>query len=75
MVFLILTIAAISHFAIKERPKQREAPEQALCGMEFPSTLLVMSSRNMWLSIVAAVIVAATCIGIALLLMQPIALV
>ena len=71
MVVLMLTIAAISHLALTRMPTKYEAATQLSLGTERPSPRLVMGSRNMWLSIVAAVItIAAACLGIAVLVLQ-----
>jgi hypothetical protein len=71
MVVLILTIAAISHLAMAARPAHRDASEQLSHQTEHPPALLLTSSRNMWVSILIALIIATACLGIAIFVMQP----
>ena len=71
MVLLILTIAELAHFAMIGSPKVHEAT------VEFPGRTAsvpprsAIGTRNMWISIFAAVTIGAACIGIAAFLMQP----
>jgi hypothetical protein len=71
MVVLILTIAGISHLALMQKPRHRGATEQLPRGVRRALLHFVTSSQNMWISIIAVVIIAAICLGITVIVMQP----
>jgi len=71
MVLLILTIAALSHLGITGSSKAREATDQLPHGAVSVPVPAAIEGRNMWISIFAAVVIAAVCLGIAAIVMQP----
>lgn len=72
MVLLIVTIAALSHFALAQRRYARWRQGLPTDGTTNFPWLVVKGVRAMWISIFAIAIVAAICFGVASLWAQPI---